>query len=111
MNGVRPTATAVLKLPELDGAAGNIGEDAVGDITEDDIVDSPVAAGPVELEVVIDRWACGWREIDDRQGRRNGAGVGHGRVGDDEAHDFIRVEVILCWEAVSSTSTTMSEIK
>lgn len=99
MDRVRPAAGAVLELPDLDGAAGHVGEHAVGDVLEADAVDEPLPVLPVELEVVVDAGRLGG-EGHGAQLRRHGRGVVDGVRGHVEAHHLVRVlEVVVDAEA------------
>ncbi|TLD12853.1 uncharacterized protein PgNI_02843 [Pyricularia grisea] len=97
VDGVGPAAGRVLELPDLDGSAGDVGEHAVVDVGKGDAVDAPLGLLAVEAEEVADGVVGdGLGERDGAQGRGDHAGVGGGGlVGDDEAHDLVRVGVVL----------------
>jgi hypothetical protein len=95
VSNVRPTSTSVFKLPDLNRSSGNIRKNSVGNIGKDHAIDLPFAVGAVELEVVIDTRSGGCREVNNRQGRGNGACVGNGRVRYDEAHHLVSMQIII----------------
>lgn len=96
---VRPAAGAVLELPDLDGAAGHLGQHAVGHVLEADPVDEPLPVLPVELEVVVDAGGLG-REGDGAELCGDCGWVVDWPRGDVEAHHFVRVgEVVVYPEA------------
>lgn len=93
VDGVTPAATAVLELPDLDGATGNVSKYAVVDLGEADSVNLPHSVGAVELEVTINAALRG-REVNHGKGAGDGAGVGHRAAADDKLHDLVGVEVV-----------------
>lgn len=94
MDRVGPSSSAVLELPDLDGAAGDVGQNAVVDIVEADTVDTPLSVSAVELKMVRHRRARRSGEVNRGQGVRNCRRVRNGGRRHDETHHLVRVQVI-----------------
>ena len=93
--GVIP-ATAVLKLPNLDGTTLRPGQDAVVDISESETVNSPLTTSPAKLEAPVNSAPLG-REGDSAKRIGKVAVVGCVRdiLTNSELHDLIGGVVIL----------------
>lgn len=93
VDGVRPAAAAVDKVPDLDRVARRPGEDAVVDVAKRHAVDLPLAALALEPEGVVGRGARG-HPGDGAQRRGQLGRVGRlDGLGHDELHHLVGVEV------------------
>lgn len=95
VNRMAPSAAAVFQLPELHGAPRDIGQHAVGHIRESNVVDPPLSVGPLKLKVVVHGRPSRGREVDGGQGGRDDTRVGNGGVGDNKAHHFVGMKVVV----------------
>lgn len=104
VDGVRPTARVVLKLPDLNSAEGGFGQDTVVDVREDDLVNLVLAVGTLELEVAVDDVVLLRREGHLAEGGGDSAGILNGSVADKEAHDLEGVSILVLVTDVVSLS-------
>lgn len=95
MNRMRPPATAILQLPQLNRPPWHIRQHAILDLIESHPIDLPLPICPVELKVMIDRRPRRRREVHQRQARRDHTVIHHGPSTDHKPHDLIRMQIVV----------------